>query len=320
MIRSFFFLFLLAFAYTTKACINEKKALLSGEHVIGYGREDVPTGRSFGDTQYLTAQLYELDKLWKTKKNIDDYSDYGVYLIYLGRYQDAKAVFHEIENMYPSRYATAANIGTIYELLGNNDSALYWIKEAVRIDPSSHMGSEWLHVKILEAKIKGDEAINSHFLLGTDFGNDVKPHANMSQVELEKLKDALYFQLNERVSFIKPEDKIVGLLLFELGNITALTDDVTAALRNYDKAVEYGFVNDVLKKRYEHFLSLQKGLKNEYQDQKIRPWEKKVQSLTLVKSAKTNNGSPYKMIMWVSGSLFVLAAAVLIWRLKRNTY
>jgi len=322
MIRSIFFFLFLAFSYSTTACINEKRALLSGQLAERWTNDEIPIPRAFDSDakQLFNERLRELDSLWKANKNIDDLSDYGVYLIYLSRYKEAKELYHQIERSHPGRYATAANLGTLYELLGNNDSALHWIKKAVAIDPTSHMESEWIHVNILEAKIKGDAFVNSQFLIGTTFGNDSKPQAALSEYELKKLRQAIFFQLEERMSFIKPEDQIIGLLLFELGNITALTHDVTSALRIYDKAIEYGFVNDVLKKRYEHFLSLQKGLDNEYKDQKVRPWEKKKQPVLLVKSEKTTNGSPYKMIMWISGTLMVLVAAILIWRLKRRSY
>jgi hypothetical protein len=56
----------------------------------------------------------------------------------------------------------------------------------------------------------------------------------------------------------------VALLLFELGNIVAITDDVTSTLRIYDKAIEYGFESEVLTKRYAKFKKMQAGLDNEY--------------------------------------------------------
>jgi hypothetical protein len=47
----------------------------------------------------------------------------------------------------------AANLGTALELLGNKEEALHWIREGIRRNPQSHEGTEWLHAKILEAKI-----------------------------------------------------------------------------------------------------------------------------------------------------------------------
>jgi len=57
-----------------------------------------------------------------------------------------------IERWHPGLYATAANLGTAYELLGNVDSAYYWIEEDMRRNPQGHEGSEWMHLCILSAK------------------------------------------------------------------------------------------------------------------------------------------------------------------------
>lgn len=153
LILAFIFSFLAAWC-----CINESRVLLSGETVDFHSTGRVPHGHDFEENkEEYEEDLKELDSLWRVNGKLDDYSDYGVRLVYLGRYNEAKAVFGHIEKLQPGRYATAANSGTVYELLGQNDSALYWIKRAVQIDPTSHYGSEWLHVKILEAKIEGNE-------------------------------------------------------------------------------------------------------------------------------------------------------------------
>jgi tetratricopeptide (TPR) repeat protein len=251
----------------TSACFNEMRVLLNGKQIETSGVEEIPFGRDFAaEAVYYKKQLKAMDSLWKTNHDIDAYSDYGIILIYLGRHKEAKIVFEEIEKINPGRYSTAANIGTLFELLGDNASALFWIKKAVEINPSSHHNSEWIHIKILEAKIKGDEFLNSDFLIGTDFGSEVIPVSTKSNQELLELRAALYFQLSERMSFIKPKDKIVGLLLFELGNIYALISDVTVSLRTYDKAIEYGYSSELLDKRYKKFKSMHAGVDNEYGD------------------------------------------------------
>ncbi len=48
---------------------------------------------------------------------------------------------------------------------------------------------------------------------------------------------------------LKPQDKIVALLLFELGNIVSLTDDVESAIVIYEKAKTYGYASEVMTKR-----------------------------------------------------------------------
>ncbi|CAN5322286.1 hypothetical protein BH09BAC1_BH09BAC1_12280 [soil metagenome] len=247
------------FAYLqARACLNELSVTATGKEVITDDlRYIVPKG-----VDHVAAKAKYEDKLlehkivWEKTQSIDSYSDYGLYLILLGRYEEAKVVFKEIEVIVPDRYATAANIGTLYELVGQNDSALYWIKESVRLYPAAHDSSEWLHVKILEAKIKGITYITSQFLLGVDFGNKPKPETDLSTAQLKKLGRAIYYQLNERMSFIKPEEPIVALLLFELGNITSFTISVENAIANFRLAKEYGYDSEVMGNRWAVFSGM----------------------------------------------------------------
>ncbi len=78
-------------------------------------------------------------------------------------------------------------------------------------------------------------------LLKTEFGTEESPFSKFTKEELSKLHSALYFQLNERISFIKPKDKIVAQLLFDLGNIAYLLGQYSDALEDYRFAKEYGF-------------------------------------------------------------------------------
>ena len=161
-------------------------------------------------------------------------------------YEKAKTIYLEIENSHPGRYSTASNLGTLYELTGQNEEALKWIRKAVKIDPHSHNDSEWIHIKILEAKIKGNHFINSEFLLNMSFGKEAIPITNLSQKKLIALRTSLYYQLNERVSFIKTNDKIIARLMFELGNIAVLTNQKAQAISIYEIAAKYGFSEPIL--------------------------------------------------------------------------
>lgn len=287
-------------------CLNENRVLLSGKKHFFDSESLVPHGHDFkSNIKYYESELKELDSLWRTDNKVEDYSDYGVLLIYLGRYEEAKKVFTEIEKLKPGLYATAANLGTTYELLGQNKLALEWIKKAVKIDPTSHDNSEWLHVKILEAKIGSDKLIKSDFLISTHFGSDTIPKSQLDSSTLVKLRDAIYYQLNERVSFIEPKDKIVALLLFELGNICAITDDVTSALRIYDKAKEYGYDSDIFNYRYAKFLEMQTGLDNEY--------SKKHNGA----SSKSNMPKSNYTLLIITVAL-LLIAGILIYRRQKN--
>lgn len=223
------------------ACINgESKILSDGTFLYEDHDGRVPRGHTF-DFAGFPEGIYRLDSLYKATKEIEYLSDKGVLLILTKEYQAAIQLYLEIEKSHPDRYSTASNMGTAYELIGDNENALKWIEKSVTLNPESHFGSEWIHVNILKAKISGDSLINSEFLLHTSFGNDILPHSELSKAELEKLYQSLYFQLNERMSFVEPEDKIVAQLLFDLGNIEFLLKHKTEAKKNYQRALEYGY-------------------------------------------------------------------------------
>lgn len=79
--------------------------------------------------------------------------------------------------------------------------------------------------------------------------------SDMTKEELTKLYLALYYQLNERITFIQPKDKIVAQLLFDLGNIEFLLGNYSEAVDDYRKARSYGFSSTLLKERIKHLTS-----------------------------------------------------------------
>lgn len=245
-------LFLILLQTQLNACLNgyylDSRIMLYRDEYQG----QVPQGHRINEIQYESI-LSELENQWKITKDITYLSDYGVVLIFQGKYKEAKEIYLKIEKTDSGRYATASNLGTVYELLGQNEMALQWIKEALKRDSTSHHNSEWIHVKILEAKIGGIKFINSQFLLNTDFGTDINPKTLLSKDSLSKLRAQLYYQLNERMTFIKSNDKIVASLLFDLANINYLLGNPIDAKTIYKKAKNYGYDYPVLQKRMQLF-------------------------------------------------------------------
>jgi tetratricopeptide (TPR) repeat protein len=263
-------------------CINEYRTLLSGEIIFMDGGNVAPIGRfNASNKTYLFEKLHTADSIYRQTRKLEDYSDLGSMFIYTGQYLMAKQIFQEIEQKTPGLYQTAANLGTTYELLGQNDSALYWIKRAVEINPNSHKGSEWIHVKILEAKIKANndnQYFWKHNILSLDFGDDKIP-VNKNNIDLLNLREHLYDQLTERMSFIKPKDPIIAQLLFDLGNICALSMDATSGLQVYQSAKEYGYTSDLFDKRQTYFEKLQ--LKADFKNN-TEGWAKDNPMFTLI--------------------------------------
>lgn len=246
MIQRHLYLPLLVFSLLSLACINLYRTDLSGEVTIGPAYHDEVLHET-KDTSGFRAKSIELLEKYNETGQLECESDYAAVLIYLNRLDEAKKIYHKIESENPNLYITASNLGTIYELEGKPDSALFWIKRGIELNPASHRGSEWIHVKILEYKLSSEKDITKS-ILKLDFGNKEKPE-NVANYDLRKLDVHLTTQLRERVSLVPPPNKIVGNLFFDRGNVLALAADVQSALENYNKALEYGFSSDLMAKR-----------------------------------------------------------------------
>lgn len=148
-------------------------------------------------------------------------------LIYAGKVAEAVDLLVETEAKYPGRYETASNLGTALELSGDNVGALKWIAEGIIRSPQSHQGSEWLHVRILKAKIAlaaDPRWLESHSVSGAEVGQRQGPPVSLDAplsgnlgelVHEDALSDHLFYQLSERLKFLPPTDPVVSELLME---------------------------------------------------------------------------------------------------------
>ena len=187
----------------------------------------------------------------RSSTNFNDRSDYSVALMYLGRSKEAVELLRQLEKEIPGEYFVAANLGTAYELSGNNEEALRWINEGIRRNPASHGGTEWLHAKILEAKIaqqKDADYFKKHSVL------ELHPEAIGPEIAVgdrklsaKELKEAIQHQLEERLQFVKPPDAPIAGLLFDYAAIEAATRTLESAKRLLNMATEYGYPADKVK-------------------------------------------------------------------------
>ncbi|WP_137937917.1 tetratricopeptide repeat protein [Chitinivorax sp. B] len=183
-------------------------------------------------------------------------NNYAVELILSHQHPKAIELLLAIEDKFPDHFRTAANLGTAYELAGSNELALKWIKEGVQRNPQDHQGTEWLHVKILEAKLAMQQQpdwLASHTVTGLDFGKQVKPILPTTipadflgqPRTLDDYRKALSYQLTERMKLVKPHDAIVADLLFTQADLASLAGQDNAATL-YRSALDYGATKHVL--------------------------------------------------------------------------
>ena len=180
----------------------------------------------------------------KALANKTDYkllSDYAWYELRLGSKEIAVQLLEKLYQQHPGEYNIIANLGTAYEVTGNNKKALEFLKKAVSLDPASHFGSEWIHINILEQKVKATPDYPAILSLHT--GNDFNAWLNGSTykkpITADSLMTQLAYQLHERISFIRPQDAVVGQLVLDFADLAALTKGKTEAADFYAYAVQY---------------------------------------------------------------------------------
>ena len=239
------------FAVTNSfACINGPDKVLSTGTTMYIDHEGyVPYGHEFWVNEPAT-EIRKLDSLYQVKPNVEYLNEKGIVYIISKDYQKAIDLYLKIEKENPNQYSTASNLGTAYELLGDNKNALKWIERALELNPNSHEKSEWIHVNILKVKL-GQFPLSSNSLIHTNFGEEDYPKSDLSKVKLEELINQMYFQLNERRSFVGPKDEIVAQLLFDYGNALLLNDKKAEAKEVYEHAIKYGFESPLIHKRIE---------------------------------------------------------------------
>ncbi|OYU96039.1 MAG: hypothetical protein CFE21_06410 [Bacteroidetes bacterium B1(2017)] len=256
-------IFSFLFLSKSSACFNGESYYLKNNSLLFADIKDnfIPRGHDFFLDNF-EKELIELDSLYRKTDDLAYLSDYGLVLVLLKQYQHAEAVFMRIERQNPNSYATAANLGTMYELMGENQKAYTWLNKAISLDPSSHHGSEWIHLNILKLKLSEPDSISSMALIRTDFGLEPSPVTSLSKEEIIKLKDALLFQLNERLSFIKAPDLLVGHLLFDLANVSQLisAEGRAKAYSIYVMAERYGYNTPLLQLRKQNLRPIKTAL------------------------------------------------------------
>ena len=265
--RSIFLATAAALLAPAQACINISDVNLDGKK-MEFGEDMAWASKaSLLPDRVNTVSFQKREKELAAKMagtpTIRERSDYGGVLIFLGQFQKAREVLEAAEQAEPGDYAVASNLGTAYELLGENGKALEWIRKGIERKADSHRGTEWVHVKILEAKLalaSDPKWLETHTVLGLDYGKDARP-VRIGDAPTAKEKftvlHGLSYQLRERLKFVKAPDPLVGDLLFNLANETAVLGAAQQALGIYELAADYKAPDAaLLKKRADYVRSI----------------------------------------------------------------
>jgi tetratricopeptide (TPR) repeat protein len=178
---------------------------------------------------------------YKETKDYKYLSDYAWELVKNGQTKEAIDTLESLLKTHPNEYNILANLGTAYEIVGNNTKALEVLTKAVSINKDSHYGSEWIHLNILKHKINNESfPIEKIIDLGIDVSNSQWNTATWNyKIPADSLLKSIAYQLHERIGFIAPKDKIIGRLVFDFAEIIAKTKSKEEALPFYDYAMYY---------------------------------------------------------------------------------
>ena len=246
--RAITFLLLVLIALPSNACMWTYGTTKYGMPHEGRLRSRSAAGAlRLAKLRNLNKEGLELIKLSEGATGWTGRNDRAVGFVYCGRYQEAIDLLEKLEKEQPGKYETAANLGTAYELAGNNAKAKRWIEEGIKRNPGSHHGTEWLHVEILKAQaqlLANPDYLQKHSVLNLDYtqletGAKTITVAARSMNVHEALR-ALEYQMGERLAFIKGKDPVVASLLFDYAMILAGTETLEEGSKVLRMAAEYG--------------------------------------------------------------------------------
>lgn len=244
---------LLSIGIPVLACINVYGTNIEGKSVTVSGRgghshlEGIDPVAVRAD---WLVKLKSLEAAYKPEAHYKIRNDYAAALIHTGEPKKAIEILLGIEKSNPDQYATATNLGTAYELSGDNENAIKWIKEGVQRNKGAHEGTEWIHVRILEVKqelAKNPQWLKTNSVLGLNFGSEKRPLMPVlpvtdyqgNEIKPEDVIKGAQYQLHERLQFVSAPDPVVADMLFDLGNYTAATSTVEGAATLYAMALKF---------------------------------------------------------------------------------
>jgi tetratricopeptide (TPR) repeat protein len=244
----------------TLACINMYGTNVQGERVdADVCSHDLP--EYIADPQrveWIAEALARAEKAVRDDPSPEQRNDLAAALLHAGEFQRGHDLLVALEAEDPGRYPVAANLGTALELLGRDEEARHWIAAGIERNARNHFGTEWIHLRILDAKLalaRDPSWLQRHAVLGIDFGVADAPakdyplppdNLGKPNTEARWVQMGVCHQLRERLPFTPKPDAIVASLLFETGNIAFHHDTLENALKFYRLAQAYGVPDPAL--------------------------------------------------------------------------
>jgi predicted nucleic acid-binding Zn ribbon protein len=175
-----------------------------------------------GDPVALENSAAQAEQAHRAAPSLENTNDLAAARILAGRTQEGIDLLLDVEKTRPGSAFVAGNLGTALELLGRHEEALAWIRESVRRDPSLHRGTEWVHVKILEARLalqRDPDWLRRNSAIGWREGQRLPPNERSQPRTYREIVEAIGYQLERHTRFVAPPDAVLGDLYLTLGDI-----------------------------------------------------------------------------------------------------
>jgi tetratricopeptide (TPR) repeat protein len=241
--RIWLILFAGFFSLISSACINAEGFSIFGSKTF----YDLPI--SF--IKKIDIEKYRADALKRARQLIAEYrnkspdvhyyNELGVVRIFEGKRKEAKQLLMQGLKLDSMNYGLNSNLAVVMELEGDLDSAQLLLQKAVGINKQAHFGSEWIHLKILEATMKTLDDKNwiyKHNVIDFKALDDSLPFKKRRYGAIRTIME-IEFQLKERLVFVKPVNVIVANLLLYLADLYSSEADFRYANETYLLAKEY---------------------------------------------------------------------------------
>ncbi|WP_421753126.1 tetratricopeptide repeat protein [Croceimicrobium sp.] len=207
----------------------------------------------FSPDIYLSATMLSFDKdwLWSQKKELEEKikrkpqnfqfkSDLSLVLMQLGMTDSALSILRPLIKLYPTEYNVVANLGTAFELKGKLDSALILIRKGYELNPLSHRGSEWIHIKILEAKIKAKRSnptwMQRNAIITME---ELEQRLGEGELKAEQVNLDFNYQIRTRVPFTPAPNAVLSNLFETLGDFNEKYGTYEQALLAYAYSMKF---------------------------------------------------------------------------------
>lgn len=169
----------------------------------------------------------------------EKWSNIALYLMKLGKADSSVQILKRLALKYPTEYTIIANLGTAYELTNQLDSALKYISKGYEVYPRSHFKSEWIHIKILEAKIQAKKNISWYDKNDILPLHELKGYIERGERSMLDLNNQLFYQIRTRAPFTPAPNKVITNLLLTLGDLNKEYGTYENAFLAYAYAIQF---------------------------------------------------------------------------------